>query len=109
MGFRFIQQGTQEYKAKMESLREQQFLEETKRWRNLTAGDEQDERHFIGRYHELWAKLADKPETTPQSLEKQILKQAANIAKIQGNLQIDKVQALLDPPQPVEKKPKKKK
>mgnify|MGYP000340711344 CR=1 FL=1 len=108
MGFRFIQEGSREYKAKMDSLKEQQFLEETKRWRNITATDESDEQHFIGRFQELWAKMSEKPELKPQGIDVQILNKAANIAKIQGNLEIAKVSALLDR-EPKERTPSKKK
>ncbi len=97
MGFRFIQEGSQEQR-KFEALKEEKLREETKRWRNIThASGSKTEEEFIDRFHELASQGRGHPPSQARSIEESIIKTAANIAKVQGNLEIDKAVALLDP------------
>ena len=92
MGFRILRG-----KSKLERQKSEQLSEELMRWKNLTAHSDSEKHHLRQNFEQAMEK-AHSDESLKRlvtDIQKHILKQNANIALVQGNLEIDRIKSLL--------------
>lgn len=98
MAFRIIREHSEDFERLLRERKKSALAEETKRWSNLTALSAEDIASFLNRFASRRdaSNFNQALEKATLEIEAQIHKGSANIAKIQGNMEISRVSALLD-------------
>lgn len=96
MAFKILRKNTKEYDDLIAKMRQEQLFLETRRWQNLTQ-DKKSFKEIVDHFQEVRAKFlaGDPKEATVIGLSKLIRKHNANIAKVQGNLEIDRISQII--------------